>query len=168
MRRSLAPSVLKPNGVGSSSNVSSRGSESRVSSNNEDGTVTIQRMPLFGFLSIPDELKRQFKVPAGCVITEQSVALRKVKTLGGRKIFNSLRPSGEFIPKRLSPVMAPSVDEDNDRDAAPLDAPPFEPLILWTDPADSSHRIEVSGSPIIRLLTARDDSRLIGHSISCL
>ena len=144
MRRSLAPSVLKPNGASSHSTV--RRSDP---SNSEDGTVTIQRMPLFGFLSIPDELKRQFKVPTGCVITEQSIALRKVKTLGGRKSFNLLRPSGEFVPQRFSPVVVSTLEEDIDRpsDAAPPDAPPFEPLVLWTDPIDSSHRVEVSTFP---------------------
>ena len=33
--------------------------------------MIISRLPLFNFLEIPDHLNKQFKVPAGCVVTEK-------------------------------------------------------------------------------------------------
>lgn len=33
--------------------------------------MTIERLPLFDFLSIPDPLKKQFKLPKGCVISPE-------------------------------------------------------------------------------------------------
>jgi hypothetical protein len=85
MRKSQAPSVLKQkaleqpeaNGVangsacggvkvgynGSSSSCSRRGKE------NDD--MVVERMPMFDFLSIPDDLKKKFSVPKGCVITAE-------------------------------------------------------------------------------------------------
>ena len=74
----------------------------------EEDMTTIQTMPLFGFLSIPDAMKRQFKVPSGCEITERSIALRKIKTLGGRKSFQPLLPSGHAMFKRLTPPLIES------------------------------------------------------------
>ena len=101
-------------------------------------------MPLFGFLSIPDSMKRQFKVPSGCRITEQSIALRKIKTLGGRKSFQPLRPQGVAQFKRLSPLLA-AAQEDEQLDGADTaaDLPPFERLVLWEATDGSGHRIEV-------------------------
>jgi hypothetical protein len=37
----------------------------------EDGEMIIERMPMFGFLEIPSALNKQFRVPAGCVITKK-------------------------------------------------------------------------------------------------
>jgi hypothetical protein len=36
-----------------------------------DGDVVIETMPLFGFLSIPESSRSTFRVPSGCVITEE-------------------------------------------------------------------------------------------------
>lgn len=63
MRRSLAPSQ--------------RGSKPLVAvpvekkPQNDGNQITISRMPMFGFLQIPEALNKQFKVPSGCVITEE-------------------------------------------------------------------------------------------------
>ena len=74
MRRSLAPSQLKKNDsilpvdcepAADSSN------KRRLSS--APGEVVIERMPLFGFLEIPGDLRKQFRVPTGCKITERYV-----------------------------------------------------------------------------------------------
>jgi hypothetical protein len=35
------------------------------------GDVVISRMPMFNFLEIPDSLRKQFKIPGGCLITEE-------------------------------------------------------------------------------------------------
>jgi hypothetical protein len=122
-------------------------------------------MPLFEFLSIPDPLKRQFKLPQGCVISPElfhplslslphtktlrrSVALRKVKTLGLRKNFRVIRPGdlGCLPPRAMLPLEvlppAPPAEEEEQEDTA--EYPPFEPLVLWSNPEDSTKKIEVS------------------------
>lgn len=105
---------------------------------------TIQTMPLFGFLSIPDSMKRQFKVPSGCRITEQSIALRKIKTLGGRKSFQPLRPQGVAQFKRLSPVLTTTEEEEQlDGATGASDMPVFDRLVLWEASDESGHKIEV-------------------------
>jgi hypothetical protein len=112
--------------------------------------ITIQRVPLFGFLSIPDELRRQFKIPSGCVITEESKQLRATKTLGANKRFEPLRPSGVPQFQRLSPIdpaVSGSSLEEEDIEAsagAPSSVlPPFERLVLWMNPDDPDHVVEV-------------------------
>lgn len=67
MRRSLAPSQRGKVVVPSSS---SSGPKAATKSD-RDNEVTIARMPMFGFLEIPETLNKQFKIPAGCVITEK-------------------------------------------------------------------------------------------------
>lgn len=147
MRRSLAPSQasvpkkesvdIKAVSVSSTSN----------SKNTDSDDVTISRQPLFAFLSIPDALKKQFSIPSGCKITKQSIELRKVKTLGPSKSFQPLLP-GQYrasLPKSLS------YDELNDNEEEDLGAdelpttvlPPFDPLVLWTDPNDPNNKVEV-------------------------
>jgi hypothetical protein len=37
----------------------------------KDSEITITRIPMFGFLEVPDSLRKQFKVPSGCKITEK-------------------------------------------------------------------------------------------------
>lgn len=139
--RSMAPSQLRQQR--SSAGAQPAGMLARRSTDTD--TTTIQTMPLFGFLSIPDSMKRQFKVPSGCEITEASVALRKVKTLGGRKSFEPLRPSGVAQFKRISPLLNDPADEEDEElqgvGTVP-ELPPFEPLVLW-EAADGSHKIEV-------------------------
>ena len=70
MRRSLAPSqkhkLLENKSAGTGS-----GRTNPTANANDDDMVTIQRMPLFGFLEIPKSLSQQFKVPTGCVLTEK-------------------------------------------------------------------------------------------------
>lgn len=37
----------------------------------ENNGITIIRQPLFEFLEIPQNLKKPFKIPSGCIITEK-------------------------------------------------------------------------------------------------
>lgn len=78
----MAPSVLRqraqdPNGCNATSSTSALEKSGSFSTNksrackNADDNVTIERMPLFGFLTIPDALKRQFVIPKGCVVTAE-------------------------------------------------------------------------------------------------
>lgn len=127
----------------------------------ENGEITIQRMPLIPFLIIPETLQKQFKVPTGCKITQQytscfehsiinayrSIELRKVKTLGPRKVFREIKPSdianGFLVTNRLLP--AASAEEDADEEAVEdvsCELPPYDPLVLWTSD-DGEHKIEV-------------------------
>ena len=86
MRKSQAPSVLKQkaleqpeaNGVANGSacggvKVGYNGSSSSSSSSRrgKDDDMVVERMPMFDFLSIPDDLKKKFSVPKGCVITAE-------------------------------------------------------------------------------------------------
>ena len=81
MRRSLAPSVLKqralegPGAASSSSSCgvgqSAGGKKTRSGNGNGEGDMVIERMPLFDFLTIPDDLKKKFNVPKGCVVTAE-------------------------------------------------------------------------------------------------
>jgi hypothetical protein len=69
MRRSLAPSQAFQKRKEPSQTI-------QVSTHKKnDDQVTISRLPLFGFLEIPEVLNKQFKVPSGCIITEELVAL---------------------------------------------------------------------------------------------
>ncbi|KAJ1439365.1 hypothetical protein B484DRAFT_427724 [Ochromonadaceae sp. CCMP2298] len=69
MRRSLAPSQHKKGlGADHSAPGLARGREGE----RDEGDVVIQRMPLFGFLTIPKALSQQFKIPSGCKLTESS------------------------------------------------------------------------------------------------
>ena len=85
MRKSQAPSVLKQkalaqpeaNGAANGSacggvKVGYNGSSSSSSSRRgKDDDMVVERMPMFDFLSIPDDLKKKFSVPKGCVITSE-------------------------------------------------------------------------------------------------
>lgn len=79
MRRSLAPSqrtvLPSANGTIACTNTTKPPHRKPCSnSNDKDDSseqITIKRLPLFGFLSIPESLNKQFRVPTGCVITEK-------------------------------------------------------------------------------------------------
>lgn len=76
MRRSLAPSQLeqrRKSGNLLPTSVCNSNSCHKNSDANSDGSITIQRLPLFGFLSIPDRLHQQFVVNSGSTITEKYV-----------------------------------------------------------------------------------------------
>ncbi len=99
--RSLAPSVLRNTRLSTDNPAISKFSlKPSESSNSEkdgnNGEITISRLPLFGFLEIPEALNKQFKIPSGCVLTEKSIALRKVKTLGPSRVVNLIRP-GDYV-----------------------------------------------------------------------
>lgn len=70
MRRSLAPSQRNKPILGQNDQVKPA-STTKSSESNESDEMTIQRMPMFGFLEIPEGLNKQFKVPSGCEITEE-------------------------------------------------------------------------------------------------
>ena len=100
MRRSLAPSSRKLSANVNNENIANSTNKMSIAcvdkeNNNGETTVVIERLPLLPFLSIPQNLHRSFTLPKGCVVTEESIALRRVKTLGPKKIFHALRP-GEF------------------------------------------------------------------------
>lgn len=66
MRRSLAPSQK-----GRITTVPPEGTASTKKGKDSEDEITIQRMPMFGFLEVPESMNKQFKVPSGCVITEK-------------------------------------------------------------------------------------------------
>jgi len=73
----------------------------------------------------------------------RSIALRKIKTLGPRKSLTTIQP-GDY--KSLLPLDNNVMEEDEniaEEISAPISYPPFERLILWTDPEDSTNIIEV-------------------------
>ena len=89
MRRSFAPSqqaqlrASYSNGSTGTSNSNSNssgrsngrrssagGGGSSSGATDANGDVIIERLPLFSFLTIPDDLNKQFKIPEGCVVTE--------------------------------------------------------------------------------------------------
>lgn len=149
MRRSLAPSQRSSFGSGGrpdqakSSNLVS--SSSSMTAETYD---TIERMPMFGFLSIPNNLQRQFKIPSGCKITSKNIELRKVKSLGPKRTWQPLRP-GDLSSFRTSTMDSNKEggEEDGDADLEGLpnteSLPPFERLILWKDENDLSNFVEV-------------------------
>jgi DNA repair and recombination RAD54-like protein len=157
MRRSLAPSQHKLSSSSASSLSKSvnqaHENSPRSRSNAAASTIIIQRLPIIPFLSIPDNLCRSFTLPKGCILTEESIALRRVKTLGGRKSFQAIRP-GEYKPPPLPIVGSFGGDEDDAEavaDANKMNLPPFEPLILWQDPMDPDNKIEVIPSLACKL-----------------
>ena len=107
-----------------------------------DSTTTIQRMPLFGFLSIPNDLKKQFKIPTGCVISEESIALRKTKTLGVRRSLPLVVPGGYIAPLPRVSIEDNSCVEEEDSGKG-SEFPPHEPVVLWRDPEDENNVVQV-------------------------
>jgi hypothetical protein len=78
MRRSLAPSqktnILPVNPIGGNSikpgkPIVCNPKKNDGNENNKD--VVITRMPMFGFLEIPDTLRKQFTLPSGCKVTQK-------------------------------------------------------------------------------------------------
>ncbi len=76
--------------------------------------------------------------------------MRKTKRLGPPKHFRIVRPGDLSGLIRVSGmVAAPMAEEEaNDEEQLPTasNLPPFEALILWTDPTDAEHKIEVEYS----------------------
>lgn len=144
MRRSRAPSQIQTN--------ASISKPSRHSLQSEDDTVTIQRLPILPFLSIPQHLKRSFILPRGVVLTDEAIQLRKTKTLGPRRCTTVIRP-GEYKAAPLPSSL--QIDEEELEDAPfekpSSDIPAFEPLVLWTDNQDPNHKVEVVPSLACKL-----------------
>lgn len=154
MRRSLAPSqrnkLLLNDGDSNSAVNQAVRRNLNASDAGPGGTTTISRMPLFGFLEIPEKLNRQFRVPTGCVITEKTIELRKIKRLGKPNRFNIVRPgdnSNLLKQVQLRPSPDENADGDDDLEQLPTTAsalPPFEPLVLWRDKEYAANCVEVS------------------------
>ena len=103
-------------------------------------------MPLFDFLEIPNNLKKKFELPKGCVVTKETLALRQRKMLGGNKTFVPLTAAmlRDGYTHPVLPTIAPCDEDDGDMEELPVaHLPPFEPLVLWTNPDDPEHKIEV-------------------------
>ena len=130
------PSVDRlPNG-----GISDRG-RSNEGREDEGDVKTITRQPLFEFLEIPNNLKREFRVPSGCKITKKSIELRKVKHLGtGYNKTPFLKPGDlkGFAPVtglvKMDYAEEGEEDDEGDEDLPKETIPPFERLILWKDP----------------------------------
>lgn len=71
MRRSLAPSQRNKPVLDQNDATAKPASSTKLSESNNKDEMTIERMPMFGFLEIPEGLNKQFKVPSGCEITEE-------------------------------------------------------------------------------------------------
>lgn len=65
MRRSLAPSQI------TNKKLNYNKPDSYEQTKCDSNMTTIERLPLFGFLEIPDNLNKQFKIPSGCSITKK-------------------------------------------------------------------------------------------------
>jgi len=158
MRRSLAPSVLKTNSSnnnnnGIASNNNSNGSLSSlvVSANNNknNDTIIIKQMPLFGFLSIPEALCKQFSIPSGCLVTKESLELRKSRSLGAKRLFKKITPADLNSSLPRPTLMVPMQTGEGEEDEEEMGGlctnaiPPHEPLVLWVDPQDETNTIEV-------------------------
>jgi DNA repair and recombination protein RAD54 and RAD54-like protein len=141
----------------SKSNRNSLSSKSISSREDEDsGDITISRMPLFGFLEIPEALNKQFKIPSGCLITEKSLELRKVKTLGPSRKIQIIQPGHYMppLPKSNSQENTQVEDDEGCEDlptAVSNSIPSHEPLVLWTDPNNNEKKVAVAPELCYRL-----------------
>ena len=84
--------------------------------------------------------------------------MRKIKRLGPPKQFQIVKP-GDFTTGLIrKPLLQPqdqSYDEEAEEENLPTaqNLPPFERLVLWTDPNDPENKIEVCyGGALIELL----------------
>ena len=176
MRRSNAPSVLlgrqngdvqppsraslplssRPPPNGSLRSSSSSSSTVGKTSNDTGAPDVIERMPLFGFLEIPNNLQKKFELPKGCVVTKETLALRQRKTLGRNASFQpftaAMLKSGYKHPVPMASGSCDDDDDNGDMEALPVaNLPPFEPLVLWKNENDPEHKIEVIPSLAAKL-----------------
>lgn len=157
MRRSLAPSVIKSNlksDGGNNNETNNHNNSSRSLSslplNNENSNndeMIIKQMPLFGFLSIPEGLAKQFTIPTGCLVTKESLELRKCRSLGAKRLFKRITPAdlNSSLPRPtvMVPMLAEEGEEEEEMGVCTSAIPPHEPLVLWTDPQDETNTVEV-------------------------
>ena len=72
MRRSACPSQVSKHPLIAPSSSSTSIVKKNDDGKNEDGDASyFKRMPLFGFLEVPESLCKPFKIPTGCKITQQ-------------------------------------------------------------------------------------------------
>ena len=139
MRRTAPSQIKKQSSTNNSSLCSSSASLLSTNTNN-----VIQRLPLFNFLEIPSHLQKKFKLPyLNYKDTQTNIELRKRKSYGPKPC-NLVIPRGFKPPTKIS-VSKEEDEEDIDNIEGSIIAPEikFEPLILWTNPDDSEHTIEV-------------------------
>ena len=77
----------------------------------------------------------------------RSIALRKIKRLGGPKQFHVVRP-GDYANTLVKHTGFSANEDDGDDEAEDLptsttNLPPFEPLVLWSHPDEPENKIEV-------------------------
>ena len=139
MRRSHAPSVLRAKAqqaVNGNNGTTNRERSESPALQDAEGSQTIERLPLFGFLEVPNNLRRQYVVP-GCKITKKSIELRKIKVLGaGYHKTPFLKPGGMISFKPVGGLLENGAqEEDSGGEDLPTGSsiPPHEPLILWRD-----------------------------------
>jgi SNF2 family DNA or RNA helicase len=141
MRRSLCPSQK---GKNPSIDTSKRTVTSNNNNNKSNDDTVISRLPLFGFLEIPDNLNKQFILPAGQLCTKKNVELRKIRTLGPNKNFTNITTLSGNIFKPKPIIYDFNEEEDDGAEELPDEnRPVIEPLVLWEDPNDSTNKIEV-------------------------
>lgn len=129
----------------------------RVSKNSEQNhgnhedindDIVIQRMPLFTFLEVPDNLRKEFRIPNGCKLSRRSIELRNIKSLGGNRIFKRVTPAdlNSSLPKiGFIPDKGEDYDEEVEDEIGVCRStiPPHEPLVLWVDENDQMNKVEV-------------------------
>lgn len=100
-------------------------------------------------LQVPEsDLKKQFVIPGGCLNSKVSAELRKKKTLGAGRAWVPLI-AGQYqaaLPKSSqldAQIEENDEEEDPDLSALPTSLPPHDPLILWTNPDDPEHKIQI-------------------------
>ncbi len=80
------------------------------------------------------------------IIFNRSIELRKIKSLGGKGKFRKITP--DDLAGCVTRVSSSSQLEDTEELEEEIGIcktfiPPYEPLVLWTNPDDSDNQIEV-------------------------
>jgi hypothetical protein len=98
----------------------------------------------------------------------RTLELRKTKRLGAPKNFQIVRPGeyGGFLKPQFTETTG-NEDEAAEEEGLPVsNLPPFEPLVLWTDPNDPTNKVEVNDNlfPSISLPSPHHFVSSIGYS----
>lgn len=78
----------------------------------------------------------------------RSIALRKTKTLGLNKRFKIVQ-AGDYRPPLPGIVLADAEEAEDEDGESTASLPPFERLVLWTDPTDEENTVEVQYFPVL-------------------
>jgi DNA repair and recombination RAD54-like protein len=132
---------VRPQNDENTENSSSSGNRPTIRS--KGMTLMVQRTAFMPGLSIPDSLARPYKSPFADEVSEEGKRLRKIMTLGPRRMTSSICMSKFKVPQ-----LEVDFEEDQSDVAVGEGGPakeaekPFEPLVLW-ESDDGSHKIEV-------------------------